>query len=99
MSFEAPAPIQAPVLAHTLEHIWLLELLGPWRTAIFTEVCETAQLRTCGVLGQREGSASAAPHAGTLRAGEMQEPSKRAAEAIVKQQDNLVEQLTHGHPF
>jgi hypothetical protein len=29
----------------------------------------------------------------------MQEPSKRAAEAIVKQQDSLVEQLTHGHPF
>jgi hypothetical protein len=34
-----------------------------------------------------------------LAAGEMQEPSKRAAEAIVKQQDTLVEELTHGHPF
>jgi hypothetical protein len=34
-----------------------------------------------------------------LGAGEMQEPSKRAAESIVKQQDSLVEELTHGHPF
>jgi alkylated DNA nucleotide flippase Atl1 len=31
--------------------------------------------------------------------GEMQEPSKRAAESIVKQQDALVEELTRGHPF
>ena len=32
-------------------------------------------------------------------AGELQEPSKRAAEAIVKQQDALIEEMTHGHPF
>ena len=42
---------------------------------------------------------SDAPFIACARAGEMQEPSKRAAQAIVKQQDTLVEELTHGHPF
>lgn len=32
-------------------------------------------------------------------AGEMQEPSKRAATALVKEQDDLVEEQLHGHPF
>jgi hypothetical protein len=29
----------------------------------------------------------------------MQEPSKRAATALVKEQDDLVEEQLHGHPF
>ena len=39
------------------------------------------------------------PKAATAAAGEMQEPNKRAACLIVKEQDDLVEEQHHGAPF
>ena len=57
-----------------------------------------APLRVSRVAGTGKSMADGGERA-ARGAGEMQEPSKRAAEAIVTQQNNLVEELTRGHPF